>query len=592
VLNRYLDNYSNVLTEQQLARGKKVIKNLTEGAPAYQRENLPPTDVPNSETAYVNGVYLADTLATWLQSGIVAGPYATPPLAGFRANSVAVIRKGEKIRPIINMSEPKGQSFNDNLNENAIEKVWMSTGQSFSYTLLEAGRGCIFSKYDLKDAFKNIPARLEDRRLQGFKFLGNYFLETQMIFGAAPSVANFDQLSNTLVVLTMAMSKIPRHLVNRTLDDITVVSPASKTFAEDFGRCFKELCRQTDVLIADNCPKKEKAFELQTRGIVLGIGFNSEKLEWFLTQKKADKIKNNILSALRKGYTCLRDWQKTMGLINNLALMAPFLKFFKFSGNQLLGAFGGNENIVLEIPANVRRDLLVCAKVAVSALEGLPIASRPTPPPLNAVYFHSDAAGAKFGTSRGKRFNLNMENDRGVACLRADADKVTWYCIHKWPLSFLNEARDKNGSFYGSKMVTLETIGLLLPLLCIPEQLSGKDIVLHVDNIAVVYGWHNGATKLDETASILLRALHLMASFIGAALHVRHEPRRSTVFAELADNLTRSTTTTDADRARLKDAEVSTAGEPLVQWLGKPKEDWSLALSFLEAIKKNTCPGK
>jgi hypothetical protein len=83
-----------------------------------------------------------------------------------------------------------------------------------------------------------------------------------------------------------------------------------------------------------------------------------------------------------------------------------------------------------------------------------------------------------------------------------------------------------------------------------------------------------------------------MASFIGAALHVRHEPRRSTVLAELADNLTRSTTTTDVDRARLKDAEVSTAGEPLVQWLEKPKEDWSLALSFLEAIKKNTCPRK
>jgi hypothetical protein len=538
----------------------------------------------------VNGVYLADTLATWLKSGIVAGPFATPPLEGFRANSVAVIRKGAKIRPIINMSEPKGQSFNDNLRESAIEKVWMATGQSFSYTLLEAGKNCVFSKFDLKDAFKNIPAKLEDRRLQGFKFLGKYFLETQMIFGAAPSVANFDQLSNTLVVLTMAMSKVPRNLVNRTLDDITVVSPASKPFAAEFGRCFKQLCRQTNVLIADNCPKNEKAFELQTTGVVLGIGFNSAKLEWFLPQKKADKIKNNILSALQKKYTSLREWQKTMGLINNLALMAPFLKFFKFSGNQLLGAFGGNEAILLEIPENVRKDLLVCAKVAVSALAGLPIASRPTPPPLNAVFFHSDAAGSKFGTSRGERFNLNVENDRGVACLQADADNVIWYCIHKWPLSFLNEARDRNGVFFGSKMVTLETIGLLLPLLCIPEQLSGKDVVLHVDNIAVVYGWHNGATKLDEAASILLRALHLMASFIGATLHVRHEPRRSTRFAELADNLTRSATTTEADRAQLKGAEVSVAREPLVNWLKRPKEDWSLALSFLEAVKHTTCP--
>jgi hypothetical protein len=96
-------------------------------------------------------------------------------LAGFRANSVVVIRKGAKVRPIINMSEPKGFSFNDNLNKIAIEKVWMTTGQSFSYTLLEAGKNCVFSKYDLNDAFKNIPAKIEDRRLQGFKFLGHYF---------------------------------------------------------------------------------------------------------------------------------------------------------------------------------------------------------------------------------------------------------------------------------------------------------------------------------------------------------------------------------------------------------------------------------
>jgi hypothetical protein len=89
----------------------------------------------------------------------------------------------------------------------------------------------------------------------------------------------------------------------------------------------------------------------------------------------------------------------------------------------------------------------------------------------------------------------------------------------------LNEATDSKGSHYGSKMVTLECVGLLLPFLCIPERLSGKDVVFHVDNIAVVYGWQNGASKIDEEASILLRGLHLMAAFLGATVHVMHEPR-------------------------------------------------------------------
>jgi hypothetical protein len=278
-----------------------------------------------------------------------------------------------------------------------------------------------------------------------------------------------------------------------------VVTPADKDYAAQFGDCFKKICRQTNVLIADNCPNNEKAFELQTSGIVLGIGFDSSKLEWFLTKKKADKIKNNIMSAINSRHTCLRDWQKTMGLINNLALMAPFLKFFKFSGNQLLGAFRGDESVLLTIPDNVKADLLVCAKVAVSAQSGLPIARRPCPPPLNTISFHSDAAGAKFATCNGKRVHLSIKGDRGVACLQTDADNVVWYSILYWPTEFLNEARDSQGCYYGSKMVTLETIGLLLPFLYIPDQLSGRDVVVHVDNIAVGTTGQQSWTRLPQS---------------------------------------------------------------------------------------------
>jgi hypothetical protein len=387
------------------------------------------------------------------------------------------------------------------------------------------------------------------------------------------------------VELSVAKSGVPRKVINRTLDDITVVSPEGASSAEQFGSCFKEICKQCNVLIAENCPKNEKAFECQQSGIVLGIGFDSPKLEWFLPKKKAAKIRNNILTALHREYTSLHEWQKTMGLINNLALMAPFLKFYKFAGNQLLGAFKDDNNVLLKIPALVK-DLKVCLKVTMSVQAGLPIACRPTPPPLNALYFHSGASGSKFGLSRGVRFNLNNENNRGVACLQFEADKVIWGCMHSWPKFFLNDAKDKHGAFYGSKMVTLETVGILLPFLCIPDELSGKDVVMHVDNIAVVYGWYNGATKLDEAASILLRALHLMAAFLGATIHVRHEPRQSTEAAALVDNLSRKSTTTSADRERLQGAAISQLKGPLVAWLEKPTEDWSIAKSFLEAVIK------
>jgi hypothetical protein len=274
-----------------------------------------------------------------------------------------------------------------------------------------------------------------------------------------------------------------------------------------------------------------------------------------------------------------------MGMVNNMALIIPFLKFYKFAGNQLLGRFAGDEGMVLAIPSRVKEDLLVCAKVAEDAIGGLPIASRPCPPPLTALHFYSDAAGGKFALHRGARVNQNIVNDRGVACLLIKDSAVAWACAHTWPMYLLDKATDSKGSHYGSKMVTLECVGLLLPFLCIPDWLSGKDVVFHVDNIAVVYGWHNGASKIDEEASILLRGLHLMAAFLGVTVHVMHEPRRSSEWSVLADNLSRRSTTGDEDKERLRFAASSHLRGCLATWLEKPTADWNLPSKFLEDVK-------
>ena len=52
----------------------------------------------------------------------------------------------------------------------------------------------------------------------------------------------------------------------------------------------KEVCSFINVPLAENCEKKEKAFELETRGTVLGTGFDCNTMTWFLTQDKVDKL--------------------------------------------------------------------------------------------------------------------------------------------------------------------------------------------------------------------------------------------------------------------------------------------------------------
>ena len=108
-------------------------------------------------------------------------------MAGFRANPLAVVGRNDKIRPILNMSSPKGRSFNHNVDKSKLEKLHMGTARQFSYALKRAGRNAKFSKFDLQDAYKLIPARKKDFRLQGFCWLGKAFAETQQGFGGVPS---------------------------------------------------------------------------------------------------------------------------------------------------------------------------------------------------------------------------------------------------------------------------------------------------------------------------------------------------------------------------------------------------------------------
>jgi hypothetical protein len=585
----HVNRARKVLSRHQFNRGMKLVDSLVVGAPAHQRFELGPISVPNTQSAIEHGMYLTDKIAVWVDSGFVAGPFEYPPLPGFRANTLLAVARNNSIRPIINMSEPKGYSFNDNLIERNMEKVWMCTAKKFSFMLAEAGVGCTMSKFDLKDAYKNIPARPEDWRIQGFSWLGRYFFETKMIFGASPSVSNFDILGATLVELAVAESGIPRQLVARALDDIPVLAPKGSDWTERFGSAFRKICLDCGVRVADNCANNIKAFENQKQGTVLGIIFNADKQEWSLAREKADKIIRSIQVFCETSYADLKQTQSVMGLVNDLSQMSPFLKFFKYSGNNFLGSFAGNELIVKTPTNQLKRDLLVCAKVANHARRGLPIAHRPSQPPIVVKELFSDAAGAKFSMYNGSRVNHSAENDRGAACFEVIDDNVVWWGQVIWPLSFLNEAMDSKGRSYGCKTTTLEAVGMLIPFLSIPRELAGQHVVLHVDNMALVYGWMNGNVKNDESASILLRAIAVIAAYLGSVVHVVHIARCSDVWSELADSLSRKSTMSAEVRGKIRFARKVVVPDIIYDWLRSPSESWDLPFNLLSVIKRSAC---
>ena len=109
-LDELLDQLKQKLTPSQFDRGKRVVNNLKVGA----------CQAKNADGALKHGREVTDTIAHWVKSGFASGPFDSPPLSKFRVNSLAAVPQDGKVRPVINVSEPKDYSFNDNIDKNKI----------------------------------------------------------------------------------------------------------------------------------------------------------------------------------------------------------------------------------------------------------------------------------------------------------------------------------------------------------------------------------------------------------------------------------------------------------------------------------------
>lgn len=239
----------------------------------------------------------------------------------------------------------------------------------------------------------------------------------------------------------------------------------------------------------------------------------------------------------------------------------------------------------MPIPDKMKRSVMVVCNAAESAKKGLPICSRRQFPSLAALTFYTDAAGAKY-CWRNRKFQLIEENNRGVACIGGeDIGNVWTWSRMNWPEGFL-EKKDEKGVEYGRKSTTLESIGVLLPFIAFPEKLAGKELMFYVDNIAVVYGWEKGGVKKDESATEILKTVHVLSSYLGCRVYVRHIHRVSNDLADLADDLTRRSI---PEKAEFREALDKAEFKPLeTSWMNHflCKNDTPLYELLLEKIKK------
>ncbi len=381
-MSKNLQACSHLLRASEIIRAKKCIDYLTNGAPLHLSKNMGPCSVPNSKNAIKFGPEVTDSIASWISKGFVAGPFKSPPTKNFRSNSILAVAQPDKVRICLNVSLPKNQSLNDNIGKYKLEKVIMTSAKLFIYSIIEAGSGCEIWKFDFEDAYKNVPARINELRYQGFNWLGRYFVELKQIFGSASSVQNFDVVSNTLKCLCASSCNLPSRWIHRQLDDTPFVCPPNIPWGREFAEKYKKLCSECSFKLAPDCPNKEKAFSESTFGKVLGIEFDTINLSWRLPAAKATKYVNIVSHILLTNSVSLSDMQTLMGCLNHVAQMCPFMNNFRYYLNKLLATLINGSTQKLPLNAESKNDLKVWYNFLQDQKNWIPICHPVDHPPL------------------------------------------------------------------------------------------------------------------------------------------------------------------------------------------------------------------
>ncbi len=140
----------------------------------------------------------------------------------------------------------------------------------------------------------------------------------------------------------------------------------------------------------------------------------------------------------------------------------------------------------------------------------------------------------------------------------------------------------------GSKVrQCLEALGLLLPILSLPEYFKNSTVVTKVDCLGVVFGMWNKHSAGDKSASVIIRAVHLIV-FLECNIVVDHLPHKSDWDSEVADRLTRSSSMNSNDHCLVGSCPPLRLPRCLWRWFRNPSADWSLASDLLLAVMKSS----
>ncbi len=254
-----------------------------------------------------------------VQKGYLLGPFRDIPFENYRLNPVSLAegKYSKKKRLIVDMSAPHSDvtpSLNELIDKSQYSLEYVKLQDAINI-IVQLGQGAKLCKFDIADAFKQIPVHPTVWPFQGIKWEKKHYFYSRLVFGCRSSPKLFDQLAEAICWIAIHKYKVSNLL--HLLDDfLTIDHP---TF--DAERTMAIMCRLFKIL---GVPLATHKTEGPTTCLdYLGITLDTVKFEARLPQNKIERILG-IIGEMKQLTRCTkRQILSLLGHLNFAARVIP-----------------------------------------------------------------------------------------------------------------------------------------------------------------------------------------------------------------------------------------------------------------------------
>ena len=150
-----------------------------------------------------SAIHCIDQIATMTKQRIVSGPFDNPLLPDFRANPLFVVKHNNKYWLILDLFSPEGLSYNNALDICTVPNIMMVSLRAIAGLLYQYSSEAYLSRLDHKSTFKLVAVQADI-----VKFLGKFFVETQLVLRGQSSPDKYNLLYKVFLLVASLHSQV------------------------------------------------------------------------------------------------------------------------------------------------------------------------------------------------------------------------------------------------------------------------------------------------------------------------------------------------------------------------------------------------